>query len=143
MNGVIRSAVDEALDSILAQWNEAGSNWDTERLAALFTNDALFWGSKPDLFIGHQIQKYYEAFPVKSCRFNFLEMKSVVLSPNTVVSCGVLLLSQVLVTMQKLEVKLRVSLVLVKLDSGWKIVQHHVAPTKGFTAADLVPKEIG
>lgn len=127
----------EALASILAQWNEAGANWDGDRLAALFTPDALFFGSTTRRYVGREIREYYGLFPVKMCRFDFSDMASVVVDASTVASCGTLLLSQSLVSGKQLKVKLRLSLVMVKKDGHWKILQHHVAPTRGFTGADL------
>jgi uncharacterized protein (TIGR02246 family) len=53
----------EILDNIQTRWNAAASAWDPKALAQIYTNDAMFFGLRPRLYIGRsEIEEYFASY---------------------------------------------------------------------------------
>ncbi len=62
---------------------------DPERLAALYTEDACFYGSTTELYRGRDgVLRYFCKLPLKYKRAQFGEPALAVLGPDTVVAAG-------------------------------------------------------
>ena len=57
---------ERALRTVERDWNAAAQHWDSESLAALYTDDALFYGGRPGHAVGHA--KVREGFDSTSAR---------------------------------------------------------------------------
>tara|TARA_R110000850_G_scaffold154896_2_gene278774 strand:+ start:699 stop:1133 length:435 start_codon:yes stop_codon:yes gene_type:complete len=51
------------LDEIQARWNCAAATWDAKGLASIYSEDALFFGLLPRLYVGRpQIEEYFGSY---------------------------------------------------------------------------------
>lgn len=51
------------LDHIQARWNAAAATWDPKALASIYTNDAVFFGLLPRLYVGRsEIEEYFGSY---------------------------------------------------------------------------------
>jgi len=128
---VVRSSTDtaeRALQTVQQQWNVAAADWNPEKLTAVYTDDALFYGGYPELFAGRErIREYFESYVgvLRSTHLNLIDQHILKLGPDTFLAQGLAHFHFVLDSGKKTETKMRTTLVLVKRDGNWKLTQHH------------------
>src|SRR3954453_22341171 len=59
----VRSEGETVLRAVERDWNAAAEHWDTAGLAALYTEDALFYGGRPGPAGGHaKVREYFDSY---------------------------------------------------------------------------------
>src|SRR4051794_32736492 len=54
---------EAALRAVERDWNAAARDWNTAALAALYTDDAVFFGGRPGHSVGQaQVRNYFESY---------------------------------------------------------------------------------
>ncbi len=112
---------------VRSQWEQDFNAWDLDKLVALYTKDALFYGSTAALFRGQDgVRAYFSRLP-PGLKVQMGEQSVVAVEPNVLLSSGLFQLT----TKDGAVVPFRLTLALVKVDDQWLIAQHH---------GSLVPK---
>jgi uncharacterized protein (TIGR02246 family) len=133
--GVIEDATTEAqsvLRMIQDRWNLAGLIWDVEALTAMYTPDAVMYGGRPGMSIGHAGMRQYFSSYVDMLASTKMELKDQVmirLAPNVYLAQGYGVFQFTLRTGKKSDTTMRTTLVLVEREKEWKILQHHFSST--------------
>jgi ketosteroid isomerase-like protein len=73
------------LDEIQSRWNGAASTWDTKGLASIYSEDALFFGLLPRLYVGRaQIEEYFGTYEgtLESVSLTLVEQNTRALAPG-------------------------------------------------------------
>jgi uncharacterized protein (TIGR02246 family) len=112
---------------VRAQWAEAFNAGNHDKLVALYTKDALFYGSTAPLFKGQDGVRAYFAHLPPGLKAQMAEQSVVAIDPNVLLSSG-------LVDFTRPDggvASFRLTLALVRVGDKWLIAQHH---------ASLVPK---
>lgn len=120
-----------ALGIVQDAWNAAAKQWNPSALTAVYTSDALFFGGRPDHFVGEdRIWKYFASYDgiILSARMSFKKQYFLHLGVDRFLAQGFCDFSFVLEGNKKTASVLRTTLVLVKKGEGWKIEQYHGAP---------------
>ena len=118
--------LDDAV-AVRAQWAEAFNAGAVDKLVALYTSDALFYGSTAPLFKGADgVRTYFSHLP-PGLQAQMGEQSAIAVEPNVILSSGLVDFKGKDGTL----VSFRLTLALVKIGSQWLIAQHH---------ASLVPK---
>jgi uncharacterized protein (TIGR02246 family) len=120
-----------ALESVEAQWNQAAANWNTKALAAIYTDNALFYGGRPDQYAGKdRINEYFESYAdvIQSISLKFVDQHVIELGPDTFLCQGVGDFKFVLIGGKRSENTLRTTLVIKKQIGQWKVLLHHFSP---------------
>ena len=126
------SALPEPLVSYLAAWNAAGSRWDCAALAGCFTEDALFFGGRPEHSVGrHAIEAYFRSYIgiIASCTLSLREQHIVTdLGANALVAQGYGDFSFILADGLHTRSVVRTTLILVHQRDRWRARVQHIAP---------------
>ena len=122
----IAGPVEDATD-VRSRWTEAFNAGDRDLLVALYTKDALFYGSTAPLFKGQDgVRAYFSHLPL-GLKAQMGEQSVVAIELNVLLSSG-------LVDFTRPDggvASFRLTLALVRVGDTWLIAQHH---------ASLVPK---
>jgi uncharacterized protein (TIGR02246 family) len=112
---------------VRAQWAGAFNAGDRDKLVALYTKDALFYGSTAPLFKGQEgVRTYFSHLP-PGLKAQMGEQTVIAVEPDVLLSSG-------LVDFTRPDgnaASFRLTLALVRVGGQWFIAQHH---------ASLVPK---
>jgi uncharacterized protein (TIGR02246 family) len=115
--------------AVEAKWADAFAKWDIDALAALYTKDALFFGSTPELFVGQDgVKAYFSKLPrgvFKAAAFS--EQHVVRLSAGVIVAAGFVTFTRE-TNGQTAQVPFRITLTLLRQGKVWKIAAHHASP---------------
>lgn len=117
-----------ALTNIHSAWAEAFAKRDVARLAALYTHDAAFYGSAPQLYQGREgVRQYFTELSPRFRRARFGDAAVVGLAPTAFAASG-----PVEFTTEQEGVPAihpyRMTLVLILLGGIWLIATHHASP---------------
>ena len=106
-----------------ARWSRAFAVRDLEGLVALYAQDALFFGSTPQLFKGHEgVRAYFAGLSPDVTLEAFEEPELVSVAPGVFATAGFWRFRF------GAEPRLyRLTWVVAERDGGWRIVQHHAA----------------
>ena len=118
------SASDDIAGNVIAKWSAAFAKLDAEALCQLYSRHALFYGSNPTLYRGHDgVKSYFTGLPrwnARSVRFTDVsteavgaELVNMAGTANFVVDGG--------------ELTVKITWVIVREDGDWKIASHHVS----------------
>jgi ketosteroid isomerase-like protein len=109
-------------------WSEAFARWDIDELVSLYTSEAQFLGSKPDLYLGQSgVRHYFETLPKGYKGAAFSDSHAVQVTPDVIVAAA-------LVTFtgerdgKPFAAPYRITFTLVKSGDDWKIASHHASP---------------
>lgn len=122
----------EALRSVEQGWNAAAEGWDPSALAALYTEDAVFYGGRVGHSVGRgQIQAYFESYVgmFTTVQLALVDQELRVLADGVILAQGVAAFTFGLSSGATSQAELRSTLVLVRRAEGWRILQHHFSPT--------------
>jgi uncharacterized protein (TIGR02246 family) len=125
-------AGEQALRSVERAWNEAASGWQADRLAALYTDDAVFYGGRPGHSVGReQVRAYFASYVgvLASTRLDLVDQTLLKLGDDTYLAQGYGHFHFDLVQGGKSEAVWRTTLVIVRREGDWKILQHHFSAT--------------
>lgn len=126
-----------ALQAIAAAWNAASQRWDAQALAAIYTEDALFFGGRPAHSVGRaEIHAYFASYQgiIESARLALMDQHLVALAPGVHLAQGIGDFSFVLSGGRATQSRVRTTLVIVQQHQdqdpqrAWQIRQHHFSP---------------
>ena len=106
-----------------ARWSRAFAVRDLEGLVALYAQDALFFGSTPHLFKGHEgVRDYFAGLSPDVTLEAFEEPELVSVAPGAFATAGFWRFR-----FGAEPRRYRLTWVVAERDGGWRIVQHHAA----------------
>jgi uncharacterized protein (TIGR02246 family) len=110
------------------RWADAFARADAGALASLYTEDALFFGSMPELYFRRGgVRRYFETLPKGYEGADFAETHAVEINPDLIVSAG-------FVTFtgerggERFSLLYRMSWTLVRRGGDWRIASQHASP---------------
>jgi len=121
-----------ALRSVERDWNAAARHWDAESLAALYTDDALFYGGRPGHSVGQEkVRGYFESYAgtLAAARLALVDQELRKLSEGVYLAQGYARFDFDLTAGGGSSTVLRSTLVLTHRPEGWRIAQHHFSAT--------------
>ena len=122
----------QILDVMQNSWNAAAKVWNPKALAALYADNALFYGGRPGHSVGAaEIQAYFASYDgiIQSAVLDLVGQELVQISPESFMAQGLGAFSFVLEGGRKTQSVLRTTLALSKLSGQWKIQLHHFSVT--------------
>ena len=127
-----RVALPEPLTRYLSAWNAAGSRWDCAALAECFTEDALFFGGRPEHSVGRAaIEAYFRSYTgiIASCTLSLRDQHIVDdLVPDYCTAQGYGDFSFILADGLHTRSVVRTTLILVRERNRWRARLQHIAP---------------
>lgn len=115
-------------DEIEASWNAAASEWDAKALTRLYTENALFFGLLPKLYVGRpEIETYFLNYKhtLRRVTLDLVDQELRPLSGDAFAAQGFGNLLNYSLDGELLPNRVRTSLVIVKVASEWQISLHH------------------
>jgi uncharacterized protein (TIGR02246 family) len=113
------------------RWNEGACPWGPERLAELYADEAMLYGGRPDHSVGKAaICRYFETYTgILSSAVLTLHSQHVrSISHGAFVAQGCCRFDFEFLSGGRSHSVLRTTLLLVRADGEWKILQHHFSP---------------
>jgi uncharacterized protein (TIGR02246 family) len=126
------SSGQEAIAAVEQAWNDGAANWDADRLAALYTRDAAFFGGRSGHSTGRDaVRDYFASYrgQILSARLTFEEIRVFEVGDRAFVVQGFAHFSFVLADQSRTRSRLRATLLIVCADGSWQIRQHHLSTT--------------
>ena len=121
-----------ALRAVERDWNAAAQPWNPARLAALYTQDAVFYGGRPGHSVGQAaVRGYFDTYigMIAAARLALVEQQLRPLGDGVHLAQGDAAFDIDLVAGGTSRTVLRSTLVLVRRAEGWRIAQHHFSAT--------------
>ncbi len=76
---------DDTVAATLAKWADGLARLDADAIAALYSKDALFYGSTPPLYKGADgVRAYFTALPLKSAKVEFSDVTVVPIGADVI-----------------------------------------------------------
>ena len=117
---------DETIAATLAKWADAFAKIDVDSIAALYSKDALFFGSTPPLYRGVDgVRAYFKALPLKTAKVEFSDVTVVPVGTDVI---NVAAIASFTLNDAPAPRVLRLTWVLVREGDVWKIISHHASP---------------
>jgi uncharacterized protein (TIGR02246 family) len=122
----MQSATDDIVSGIMGRWAAAFSKLDAAALASLYSRNAFFFGSNPNFYRGNGgVQAYFEGLPRwSSPSVQFTDVKTAQAAPDLINVAGT---ANFVVEENAAPLVVKITWVIVREDSEWKIVSHHVS----------------
>ena len=133
---------EAALRVVERDWNAAAQDWNTADLAALYTEDAVFYGGRPGHSIGRdQVKDYFDSYAgmFTTVRLALVDQALRRLADGVCLAQGYAAFDFVLAGGGATQAALRSTLVLVRRPEGWRIAQHHFSATPEAPPIPAVP----
>ena len=127
-----QAEAEVALREVEGDWNKAAQPWNPARLAALYTEDALFYGGRPGHAVGQAaVRAYFDSYVgmIASARLALTEQQLRPLGDGIRLAQGYAAFDIDMVAGGTSVTMLRSTLVLVRRAEGWRIAQHHFSAT--------------
>ncbi|MFE7753030.1 nuclear transport factor 2 family protein [Streptomyces sp. NPDC057428] len=115
--------MSHVVEEVLALWKDAFDRHQPDRMADVFTSDALFQGFGPSVVTGREAVRSYYRTVADGRRAEFTVLHSYTIGADAVGGFADVTFSGA----SKPEVKVHMSLVLLHGAEGWKIRQYHVS----------------
>jgi uncharacterized protein (TIGR02246 family) len=121
-----RSATDDVVSGIMEKWATAFRKLDAAALASLYSRNAFFFGSNPNLYRGHDgVSAYFAGLPRwSSPSVQFTDVRTAP-AADAVINVAGTATFEVNERPEPLQVK--ITWVIVREDGDWKIASHHVS----------------
>jgi uncharacterized protein (TIGR02246 family) len=119
---------ETALRAVERDWNAAAEHWDTASLAALYTQDALFYGGRPGHAVGRaKVREYFDSYvgTLAAARLALVDQELRKLAEGVYLAQGYAAFDFNLAAGGVSRTVLRSTLVLTRRPEGWRIAQHH------------------
>src|SRR3954452_7615128 len=124
----VRSEGETVLRAVERDWNAAAEHWDTAGLAALYTEDALFYGGRPGHAVGHaKVREYFDSYvgTLAAARLALVDQELRKLAKGVYLAQGYAAFDFDLVAGGASRAVRPSTLVLTPRPEGWRIAQHH------------------
>jgi ketosteroid isomerase-like protein len=120
------SSTDDTVAGIMGRWASAFERFDATALASLYSRNAFFFGSNPNLYRGQDgVAAYFSGLPRwASPAVQFTDVKTAPASPDVINAAGT---ATFLVEEGAEPLSVKISWVIIREDGDWKIVNHHVS----------------
>jgi uncharacterized protein (TIGR02246 family) len=123
------AAARKILADIQVAWNTAASTWNPDAFAAIYTDDALFFGGRPDHSVGGAaIRAYFASYmgALESATLDLVDQHFLWLADDCFLAQGFGDFVFVLESGKRMSrARMRTTLVIAQDDGAWKIRQHH------------------
>jgi len=116
------------LEQVLSAWNEAAANWNVERLASLYTPDALMFGGLPGHSVGRAgMRDYFSTYAdrLAGAHLTLIDQYIVAQGSEAYIAQGFGVFKFQLIDGRQTGTTMRTSLLLERRESRWRIRQHH------------------
>jgi uncharacterized protein (TIGR02246 family) len=122
----MQSAADEIVSGIIENWSAAFNRLDAGALASLYAKNAFFFGSKSSLYRGNEgVAGYFNALPRwSSPTVQFTDLTTAQVNPDLINFAAT---ASFVVEKGAAPLSVKITWVIAREDSGWKIVSHHVS----------------
>jgi uncharacterized protein (TIGR02246 family) len=122
----MQSAADEIVSGIIENWSAAFNRLDAGALASLYAKNAFFFGSKSSLYRGNEgVAAYFNALPRwSSPTVQFTDLTTAQVNPDLINFAAT---ASFVVEKGAAPLSVKITWVIAREDSGWKIVSHHVS----------------
>jgi uncharacterized protein (TIGR02246 family) len=120
------SATDDIVSGIMERWAANFAAFDPDAQASLYSNNALFFGSKPVLYRGRDgVASYFNGLPKwRSRSARFSDVVAVPAGPDLINVAGT---ATFVADEGAINLSVKITWVIVREDDDWKIVSHHVS----------------
>jgi uncharacterized protein (TIGR02246 family) len=120
--------MNDVVAQIQRRWSDAFARADIDALASLYTNDALFFGSKPDLYVGRiGVRRYFETLAKGYEAAAFADTSCIELARDLIAAAGFVRFTGER-DGERFAILYRVSWTLIRTGDDWKIASHHASP---------------
>jgi ketosteroid isomerase-like protein len=121
-----RSATNDIVSGIMGRWATAFSKLDAGALASLYSSNAFFFGSNPNLYRGHDgVAAYFDALPRwSSPSVQFTDVRTVHAAADVINVAGI---ATFIVEADAEPLQVKITWVIIREGGEWKIVSHHVS----------------
>jgi uncharacterized protein (TIGR02246 family) len=118
---------DQIVYGVIDRWSAAFQRLDAEALSSLYSKNAFFFGSNPNLYRGRDgVAAYFNGLPRwTSQRVEFSEVRTAQVSPDLINMAAVA--SFFLDGAEAASLSVKITWVIVREDGDWKIASHHVS----------------
>ena len=123
---------EAALREVERNWNAAARTWDPDGLAALYVEDAVFYGGHPGHSVGRdQVRAYFDSYAgmFATVRLALIDQELRMLADGIYLAQGYAAFDFELAAGGTSQAVLRSTLVLTRRPEGWRIAQHHFSAT--------------
>jgi uncharacterized protein (TIGR02246 family) len=122
----MRNATDDIVSGIMRKWAAAFSKLDASALASLYSKNAFFFGSNPNLYRGHDgVTAYFAGLPRwQSPSVQFTDVRTAQAAADLINVAGT---ASFVVEADAEPLVVQITWVVVREDGDWKIVSHHVS----------------
>ena len=121
-----RSATNDIVSGIMGRWATAFSKLDAGALASLYSSNAFFFGSNPNLYRGHDgVAAYFDVLPRwSSPSVQFTDVRTVHAAADVINVAGI---ATFIVEADAEPLQVKITWVIIREGGEWKIVSHHVS----------------
>ena len=121
-----RSGTDDIVSHIMGQWAAAFSKLDAGALASLYSRNAFFFGSNPNLYRGNDgVADYFAGLPRWSSQtVQFTDIRTAQAAADLINFAGT---ASFTVDGNAEPLTVKITWVIVREAGEWKIVSHHVS----------------
>lgn len=118
---------DDIVSAIMAKWAAAFTRLDSATLSSLYSKNAFFFGSNPNLYRGTDgVKAYFDGLPRwPSPTVAFTDVRSALVAPDLINMAGI---ATFLTGEGAAPLVVKITWGIVREDGDWKIVSHHVSP---------------
>jgi uncharacterized protein (TIGR02246 family) len=118
--------IDDIVAGIMAKWAAAFSRLDAAALTSLYSKNAFFFGSNPDLYRGNDgVKAYFEGLPRwQSPSVQFTNVRTAHAAPDVINVAGT---ATFVVEANAEPLQVKITWVIIREAGEWKIVSHHVS----------------
>jgi uncharacterized protein (TIGR02246 family) len=118
--------IDNIVAGIMAKWAAAFSRLDAAALTSLYSKNAFFFGSNPNLYRGNDgVKAYFEGLPRwQSPSVQFTDVRTAQAAADVINVAGT---ASFTVEKDAEPLVVKITWVIVREDGDWKIVSHHVS----------------
>ncbi|WP_292678880.1 nuclear transport factor 2 family protein [Mesorhizobium sp.] len=117
-----------ALDQIQQRWNEASAPWDKRLLSQIYTQDALFFGLLPRLYVGRsEIEEYFGSYQLilEKVNLTLVDQNTRSLSRGLFAAQGFGDIVNYYRDGSVVKNRVRTSFVVSRINGDWQIYLHH------------------
>lgn len=122
------------LDQIQQRWNEASATWDKKLLSQIYTQDALFFGLLPKLYVGRaEIEDYFGSYQMilERVTLNLIDQNTRSLGSGAFAAQGFGDIVNYYRDGSVIKNRIRSSFIVVKNDGEWQVSLHHFSELIG------------